>query len=207
MNVREIVSIFYPDSKAHVGELVVDAFVHETYAFSSETSEHPIENGSSIVDHVHNKPISLAIEGIISNTPMTLVVLAAFDSVSRYVQGESNDFASIAFEKIEGLFKKREPLSIATSLKTYDKMVLETLNVERGGGFFSDTLHFSCTAKQIVLVRQELIKVAEPKVERAKPKAKRGLQESKPIAKEQAESLKRDNSLLFSLGKKLLGGS
>lgn len=207
MSVRELISIFYPDSKARIGEIVVDAFVHETYAFSSEISEHPIESGSRIVDHVHNKPICLSLEGIISNTPMTLVGLAAFDSVSRSVQGEHNDFALAAFEKIEALFKKREPLSIATSLKTYDRMVLETLSVERGGGFYSDTLHFSCTAKQILLVHQERIKVPQPKVERAKPKAKRGLQETKPIGKEQAENLKHNNSLLFSLGKKLLGGS
>jgi hypothetical protein len=207
MNAREVLSIFYPDAKARLGELVIDAFVQETHGFSSEISEHPIESGSSIVDHVHNKPICLSIEGIISNTPMTLVGLAAFDSASRFFQGESNDSALAAFEKIQSLFKKREPLSIATSLKIYDKMVLETLNIERGKGFSSDTLHFSCTAKQIRIVRQERIKLPEPKVERAKPKQKRGLQETKPIPKEQAESLKRNNSLLFSLGKKLLGGS
>lgn len=210
MTMREVISIFYPDSKTRIGELVVDAFVHETHAFSSEISDHPVESGSSIVDHVHNKPLCLSIEGIISNTPMALVGLAAFDSASRYVQGESNDFVLTAFEKIENLFKKREPLSIVTSLKTYHKMVLETLSVERGGGFYSDSLHFSCTAKQIQLVSQKLIKVpepAEPKVERAKPKVKRGSQETKFIPKEEAESLKRDNSLLFSLGKKILGGS
>ena len=207
MNVREVISIFYPDSKARLGELVVDAFLRETHAFASEISEHPIESGNSIVDHVHNKALCLSLEGIISNTPMALVGLAAFDSASRYLQGESNDFALMAFEKIESLFKKREPLSIATSIKTYEKMVLETLSFERGGGFFSDTLHFTCTAKQIHLAHQDRIKLPEPKVERAKPKVKRGLQESKPIPKEQAESLKRNNSLLFSLGKKLLGGS
>lgn len=210
MNVREVISIFYPDSKARLGELVVNAFVHETYVFSSEISEHPIEAGSSIVDHVYNKPFSLSIEGIISNTPMTLVGLAAFDSVSRYLHGESNDFVAYAFATIKNLFEERKPLSIVTSLKTYHKMVLETLSVERGGGFYSDSLHFSCTAKQIQLVSQKLIKVpepAEPKVERAKPKVKRGSQETKFIPKEEAESLKRDNSLLFSLGKKLLGGS
>jgi hypothetical protein len=207
MNMREVISIFYPDSKTRLGELVVDAFVHETHGFSSEISEHPVESGSSIVDHIHNKAFCLSIDGIISNTPMTLVGLAAFDSASRYLQGESNDFALAAFEKIENIFAQRTPLSIATSLKTYHKMVLESLGIERGGGFSSDTLHFTCIAKQIRLAHQERIKLPEPKVERAKPKQKRGLQETKLIPQEQAETLKRDNSLLFSLGKKLIGGS
>ena len=205
MNAREVISIFYPDAKARLGELVVDAFLKETHTFSSEVTEHPVESGIAIVDHVNNKPFCLSIDGIISNTPMSLVGLTAFDSMTRYFEGENNDFALIAFEKIEDLFAKREPITIATSLKTYHKMVFESLSVERGGGAH-ESLHFTCSAKQIRLAHQKRIKIPEPKVSRAKPKQKKGLQETKPIPKEQAESLKRDNSLLFSLGKKLMGG-
>jgi hypothetical protein len=116
MNVREAISIFYPDAKARLGELVVDAFIKESHIFSSEISEHPIESGFTIVDYVNNQPFSLAIDGIIYNTPMNLVGLTAFDSALRYVEGDSNNFALIAFEKIEDIFAKRLPISIATSL-------------------------------------------------------------------------------------------
>jgi hypothetical protein len=206
MNVRDVISIFYPDAKARLGELVVDAFILETHSFSSEITEHPIESGSSIVDHVHNKPVSLSIDGIISNTPMSLVGLTAFDSAARYFSGESNDFATMAFEKIEDIFAKRMPITIATSLKTYHKMVLETLSIERGVGAH-ESLHFTCTAKQIRFAHQEQIKVPEAKVQRAQPKQKKGLQETKPIAKEQVENLKQNNSLIFSLAKKVMDGS
>jgi hypothetical protein len=91
MNVRDVISIFYPDSKACLGELVVDGFVHETHTLTSKITEHPIESGSSIADHVHQEPFALAIEGIISNTPMTLVGIAAFDSAKRFIDGDSND--------------------------------------------------------------------------------------------------------------------
>ena len=208
MNVREVISIFYPDPKARLGELVIDAFIHETHTFSSEITEHPIESGSVIGDHVYNMPFALTIDGIISNTPMSLVGLVAFDSAKRFLtnpQGKDNDFALIAFEKIEELFERREPISIATSLKIYHKMVLESLSIERGAGAH-ESLHFNCTAKQIRLVCQELIKIPGPKVSRAKPKQKKGLQETKPISIEKAEGLKKDNSLIFSLGKKLIGG-
>jgi hypothetical protein len=102
------------------------------------------------------------------------------------------------------MFKKREPLSIATSLKTYHSMALETLSIERGGGA-QDALRFSCTAKQIKIVQQERISIPEPKVSRAKPKQKQGLQETKPVSPEKAESLKKDRSGIFSIGKWLLG--
>jgi hypothetical protein len=197
MNVREAISIFYPDSKARLGELVVDAYVSETHSFSSQITEHPIEGGSTIVDHVYNQPFCLSIEGIISNTPMTLVGLTAFDSVRRYLDGDSNDFALSAFEKIEDIFKKREPISIATSLKIYHKMVLESLSVERGGG--SEQLRFSCTAKQIRIVHQERIKISEPKVSRAQAKQKKGLQETKPLSQEKVEAIKKEKTWLKNL--------
>ena len=125
MNPREIISIFYPDSKARLGELVVDAFVKESHTFSAEITEHPVENGSVMADHVINKPFSLSIDGIISNTPMTLVGLTAFDSAVRFFEGESNNTVTKAFEVIENLFAQRTPISIATSLKIYPDMVLE----------------------------------------------------------------------------------
>ncbi len=195
MNVREVISIFYPDSKARLGELVVDAFIKESHAFCAEITEHPVENGSVMADHIITKPFSLTIDGIISNTPMTLVGLTAFDSAKRFVEGESNDMVVYAFETIEDLFAKRTPLSIATSLKTYHKMVLESLTIERGGGFYNDSLHFSCTAKQIHLAHQDRIKLPEPKVSRARPQQKKGLQETKPIPKEQADSIKEKSNI------------
>jgi hypothetical protein len=55
-------------------------------------------------------------------------------------------------------------------------------------------------------VQQQLIAIPEPKVSRVKPKQNRGLQETKPVPKEQAEAIHTDRSLLFSLGRKLFGG-
>lgn len=208
MNVREVISIFYPDSKARLGELVVDAFIKETHTFSAEITEHPIESGSTIHDHIQSKPFALTIDGVISNTPMTLVGLTTFDSAMRSIEGVSNDIVGHAFETIEELFLKRQPISIATSVKTYHKMVLENLTLERGGGFYKDSLHFSCSAKQLRIAHQERIQLPEPKVSRAQPKQKKGLQETKPIGPEKAETIKKETSWLKSgadAGKKIIG--
>lgn len=195
--IRDVISFFYPEPKARLGEIVVDAFLNETHTFSSEITEHPIESGGTVVDHIHEMPFCLAIDGIISNTPMSLVGLTAFETATRYLNGDNNDFALVAFEKIEELFKKREPITIATSLKTYHKMVLENLSVERGGGA-QESLRFSCTARQIRLAHQERIKIPEPKVSSAKPKQKKGLQEAKPIGPEKAEAIEKEKSVMFS---------
>lgn len=204
MTGREVISIIYNKPKSAIGELMVDAFISESHAFSNEISEHPIDSGFSIVDHIQNKPISLSLDGIISNTPMDLIGLAAIDSVNRLLTKENNNFSEMSFKKIEELFAKREPITIATSLKSYPNMVLESLTIERGGGG-SEYLSFKCTAKQIRIVEQERIKIPEPKASRVKPKLKKGLQETKPVPEQEVENIK-GKSMIFSLGKKLFGG-
>jgi hypothetical protein len=205
--VQDLISFFYPEPKGRLGEIVVAAFLHEVHTLSSTITEHSIESSETIVDHVYQLPFCLSIDGIISNTPMSLVGLTAFDSAKRYFDGDRNNFALVAFEKIEELFKKREPISIATSLKTYDNMVLENLSVERGGGA-NESLCFSCTAKQIRFAHRDIIKInqAEPKVSSAKVKQKKGFQETKAVAPEKADAIKKNNESLLKTLKSFIPG-
>lgn len=185
MTVHEVVSLIYGSPKNFIGELLVDAFVNESHSFSAELSEHSVESGEAIVDHVRNMPLSLNLNGIISNTPMSLIGLTVYNSAQRFLKKDSNNFVELALKKIEDIFAKREPITIATSLKTYSNMVLESLTVERGGGF-NGSLSFNCTAKQIQIANQELISITEPKFKRGQPKKKKGLQES-PTAETNVE--------------------
>ncbi len=178
MKVREVISLIYPGPKQTIGELVVDAVIKESHHFRAYISEHPVENGSTMADHVDNLPISLELECLVSNTPMSLVGLTLYDSLQR--SSSNNDFAQLAFDKIAEIFTKREPLSIVTTLKTYANMVLESLSIERDG-HSAESLHFNCTAKQIRVINQKLINIPTPKVTRAQPKQAKGLQETKPM--------------------------
>ncbi len=179
----EKVSILFREKEHRLGELVVDAFVSETHHLSAKVTEHPVESGGCIVDHIYNEPVRLEIKGIISNTPMTLVGLTVFRTARNYFNDQSNDLAGEAFKKLEKIFAKREPITIATSLKDYHKMVLESLSIERDG-HSSASLHFSCTAKQIRVVDQRRINIPESKNDRAKPKKKLGKQETKQASPE-----------------------
>lgn len=180
MNFREAISWYLNGKEHRIDELVLDAIITEKHNFSSEITEHPVEDGSMIVDHIYNKPISIDLDCIITNTPMTWAGLTAFNSLKRYVDNESNDFAEIAFKKIEEIFIKRKPISIATSLKTYENMVLENLSVERGGRS-SSSLHFNCTAKQIRIISRQMVPIPKPKSPRTQSKQKKGPQETKPM--------------------------
>lgn len=49
--------------------LTLDASVHETHAATSTVTDHPVERGSNVADHIRPDPDQLTIEGHISNTP------------------------------------------------------------------------------------------------------------------------------------------
>ena len=166
----EQLSLIFSDTQNRMGELIIDGFLSETYEFCNELTTHPVESGYSFVDHIHNKPISLQLEGVISNTPMSFIGLQAIKSATNFFNGKSNDLLSEAFLKIEDIFAKREVLTICTSMKEYQNMVLESLTIEKNN---NACLRFSCTAKQIRVVEQMFIKIVEkPKIKRAQEKVK-----------------------------------
>lgn len=120
----------------------IDASLRETHAFDSEVTEHPVEAGADIADHVRARPIIVQIEGVVSNTPIGELV------ANRRAGSIPTDDA---FKWLMDIRDAREPVSIITALKNYDNMVLESLNVpldSRTG----DALRFTASFKQIVLV-------------------------------------------------------
>lgn len=197
----EEISLIFADKQHRLSALTIDAVVKESHELRAQITEHPAENGQAFCDHVSTMPITVQLEGIISNTPLTLIGVTAFTSLSNYLSDQSNDLAEQAYKKLEDIFAKHTPISISTSLKDYDNMVLESLSVERGGGT-SASLHFRATAKQVRLVDQLTIAIdflPEPKPERAKSKQRMGKQESKPASEEIAKKTAEKRSLLDTI--------
>ena len=115
-------------------------------------------------------------------------------SVHNFNRGESNDLAKSAFAKLEQIFSLGEPVSIATSLKNYENMVIESLSAERGVEK-SASLHFKVVAKQIVRFDQALLSIPKPKKARVAAKKTLGRQETKPASKKVIDELKKRSAL------------
>lgn len=52
------------------GDVIIDASVNERHGASAQVTEHQVETGPNIVDHIRPMPRKLTIEGIITNTPI-----------------------------------------------------------------------------------------------------------------------------------------
>lgn len=63
-------SIIYTDESGSAVALWFDITVSTVHAFENAVSEHAIEKGADIVDHVRAKPRKLTFVGLVTNTPL-----------------------------------------------------------------------------------------------------------------------------------------
>lgn len=185
MSLVQTVSMLFEAPKAAIGEVILDVAISETHTLQARATEHPVESGCSIINHIQVMPDSIQLDGIISNTPTAFLGLPALGLRQ----------ASDAFQQLEELMKSGQPVQIVTSLKTYKNMALENLTIKRTAAN-SDALCFSCSAKQIRMVESKIISLPKPKVKRAQPKKSLGKQ---PAIKASEAVAQKAKSLLSSM--------
>lgn len=154
--------------------IIIDATIRENHSFSSKTTNHEIENGSIISDHIINMGKTLTIEGIKSDDPLTIASVGLTTSaglVSNLFEGfgaasvtaapgvglfiadelfPSDKPSKVAMDVFDELYEKKHTVKIITGLKSYTDMVLERLNVPRNSRN-SRSLTFTATFRNVIL--------------------------------------------------------
>lgn len=163
-----------------IDTLAIDAAVSELATFDAEVSEHPVEKGAAVVDHIRPKPVIVRIDGIVSDTPLNATQLARVNAAL----GETFDrptnapgYADGALAFLLTLRTNPRLVTIDTKRKTYTDMALTSLSVPEDVKT-GDALRFTATFRQVrqVSVRRVPFLVARPAL---KPKVKAG---TKPTA-------------------------
>lgn len=170
-------SILFPRQKTVIGETIVngvgevafDVSVSEVYKTDADVTDHPVEKGSNITDHIRARPLLLTLEGIISNTPVEFLASLRFPPKR----------AEIGYFTLLELQKQAKLVSVLTSLDQFDKMAIESVELNRDvstGNIVSIKLQM----KQVRLANS--LEVEKPTRARqgATPKAKAGLKTAKP---------------------------
>lgn len=147
-----------------INGFVLDASLTESHGFESEVTDYPVESGASITDNVRPKPIVVSIEGIVSDSPIGPVanIRAASRGVS--LSDIPDDLPSeTALAALLRIRDAREPVTIVTSLKTFDNMAMINLDIPRDGET-GHALRFTATFQQIIYITnaRTLIKVSPP---------------------------------------------
>ena len=124
-------------------EGLVDLHPEENHELRVSSTSQPIESGSAITDNAIVEPQRLRMTGFVSN-----LVPAAVLGLPAHERGKE------AWAQLEALARKREPVTIQTTLKLYEGFLIEGLSVpinERTG----TSLEFVIELKEAVFVNSE----------------------------------------------------
>ncbi len=203
------VTLLFLPTQAAIDSITLDASLSETHGSDVEVTDHPVEVGANISDHIRPKPPTLSIEGLVSNTPIPpaggdgtpLHITNGNTQVTVDIKARSTfqeTRAGSAYQQLLALKDSGQLFSVVTGLRTYDNMAFTTLTVPRDAKS-GQTLKFTAALKQVIQVASKVVKV----VAKASGKDKLGKVAAKP-APEKSQSLA--DSLLHGI-KNLLPGA
>ncbi len=217
--------------------VVFDLTVSEGHEATSEVTEHPVEQGSVITDHVRQNPQSVTQEMFVTNTPIEDIGRGSIDvlelDLPRYepplqptpgslfgaietgikdlitggpspikVQvlnfGQPFDRIKEIHDQLLDLWNASATMSVVTSVRTYDTMVLTSIGLprtEKGGATFTLNL------KQIRTVTTSTVAAPEAAEKRGAPAQAKGSQSPDPVSgKDAVKASSLLNKALAALG-------
>lgn len=126
----------------------LDASLEETHTFKSKVTQFPVETGASISDYIFNEPITLSIQGFVSNHPLD--------------GGEQPGRSALVFNDLLSIRNSRAPITIITGLKQYDNMALTSLSVPKNSKI-GEALQFTADFVEINRVNSLTVPAAQLK--------------------------------------------
>ncbi len=149
--------------ESSIGQIFLDVTVSESPEMTNRITKNPIEDGSSIADHVIQDPDVLTLEGIVTDDPIRF--LSGIRDLAERGLGSLTRSQS-AFELIEKLKKEATVITVITGLKTYENMIISRFNPRRDNttGF---SLRFTLVLEQIEIKKSQTVSIPRDTVKDA----------------------------------------
>ncbi len=149
--------------RTQIDTVVVDCTLSEGHSRELEITEHPVEDGANIADHARLKPDALSLEVVLSNT-----VIAGPADPGR---------AEEAYAQLRLLQEQRKLITVVTSLRVYENMMLTLLSTPRSAKE-GNAIRCQVTLRNIRLVQNKTTVVTVTREPIAKKKQSTGKQAS-----------------------------
>ena len=201
--------------------MLVDAVLSLAPEYEAELTEHPVEEGSDITDHIRVKNIKLQMSGVASETPINLAaslqgltssiagaigaklggqlgasVGAAAGGFGAALLKQSQSPADEMREFLIRLLESRKTFTLWTPQKRYDDLVLTNVTFPKDQST-GRALRFSAQMRQIRIVKSQVVRldnVADNVLHTASKSSKLG-KKSTTLTDDQTG---KQSSLLFS---------
>lgn len=160
--VKEPIGFIYPVKRVQlsgtgVSAFELDAALSIVHDYESEVTEHPVESGAAVTDHIRNKPATLKLECVVSNTPIAQA--ADVEKAGGFRKGEPGRAEEI-FATLMKLRDAQQPITVATRLKTYSNMAIASISIPQDSKT-GDALRFSLTLKEIRIIESQYVTFAK----------------------------------------------
>lgn len=129
----------------------IDLALSENHVYDSEVSDFPVESGSDITDNIRPKPITVTLEGFVSDSPLQLIRAARANAKGQPGPDASVSPSTQAYLRLLRIRRDREPVTIMTSLNFFESMALKTLSIPRASGE-PHALKFHATFVQVEII-------------------------------------------------------
>lgn len=145
-------SIFYPSptDPTVIGELEVDILFEQEYNFESEVTEHPVEEGFPIHDHVIRKPIELNCIIGIAVSPVTWLDRTGF----------GNEKLTDAAAEFKRIYQEAQAITIVTQDLFLENMLMTSATITKNEES-KKVLKIPCTFKQIRKVNVKTVDIPQ----------------------------------------------
>jgi hypothetical protein len=170
-----------------------DATTKELHGASAQVSEHPVEKGVNVVDHVRADRKRYSAEVMVTNHPITSAL--ASGSVrplklrgAREVTAQANVLRfDQAFNRVQEvldtlyrLMDEATELDITTAVRQYETMFLVDIGAPRDAGS-SNSITFSLEFTQVRFAVTSTVAAPDPVQTRGKKKKAKGAQATKDV--------------------------
>ena len=132
-----------------IRESKVDITTGESHIMTNQVTEHPVESGADISDHIRRKPLQLSLNGVYSDTS-----ISTLDKLQRTQKGEPNTISALKF--FEELFEKKYLVTINNRFKSYTNMAVSGITFIRGSNT-GTTVGMQVNFKEISTVESQVL--------------------------------------------------
>lgn len=146
-----------------------DATLSEQATDSADLTDHPVETGVDLTDHLKLNPTELQLTGIISGAPFPRQGLPSIDRERE------------AYQQLLELHRRGETVTIVTGLRVYRNMLLTTVTVGRSEGG-EQAIRPQCTFREVQFGTAATINIPDGKRRRSgKPSSGKGSQGNEQV--------------------------
>lgn len=193
--------VFGEKRKGQIGLVQMDATLSEVHTSEAAVTEHPVEEGANISDHIRRLPEEVEINGVVSNTPIVFLASIAAESPIENDITPVTDRAGLAYAELTRIQDAGELVTVVTTLRDYENMALTSLVVNRDAQS-GNVMNAQLSLREIIVAETQGVEAPTPVTKSNKPPIDQGTQTAGAASAATTAANQQEVSVVASL----LGG-